>query len=333
MSSFESISSASDLQQLIDEASSPDGETASFELKGTSDRSSPNGDDKKRFAKELCSFANSYGGVLCIHKGGDVDVKPFEADEAKALFPRLETWTRDSLEPRCQMRLKIVENYILIGINESITKPHRSTADKHFYYRHETQSEKMPEIMIGALYRSQAILQTKSLIWLHKMNDRSELMVFADVTNQSRIAGTNPKIQIQLYSTHTGLLDYSGDYIVKASLDSGYIKNPFLSQTWIKWNGWFATGREYQQLILYPEDSLTLRVVAKPNIQSEVKSLPRLFIARLDVMFTESLRSVTYSLIDFGHDGTGPQRGDHICSVVENDLGTLIEKYLVLNSE
>lgn len=333
MSQFDSIKCESDIRQLIEESSSPDGETASFELKGTYERLSPNKEDKKRFAKEICALANSYGGVLCIHKGGDKDVKPFKAAEAEKLFSHLESWSRDSLEPRCSIRVKVVSNYVLVGINESITKPHRSAADMHYYYRHETQSEKMPEIMIGALYRSQAMLQTKSVVWLDKMNDRSELMIFADVTNRSRVAGTNPKIQIQLYSSFVGSFDYTGEYSVRESLESGYVKNPLLSQDWIRWNGWVTTDREYQQLILYPEDSLTLKVIAKPNAASKHKLLPRLIIARIDVMFAESPRFASYTLMDFGCDGTGPQRGKTVCSVDENDFGSLVAKYVALNGE
>ena len=54
------FNSFSDIQDLINESSSPDGETASFELKGTYGRSTPSKDDKKRFAKEICAFANSF---------------------------------------------------------------------------------------------------------------------------------------------------------------------------------------------------------------------------------------------------------------------------------
>ena len=113
---FDSINSLEDIQKLIDHASSPDGETSSFELKGVYSRVSPNREDKIRFAKEICAFANSYGGVFCIHKGGDNEIQVFDAAEISDLITRLESWSRDCLEPRCPMRLKSVDGLILMAL-------------------------------------------------------------------------------------------------------------------------------------------------------------------------------------------------------------------------
>lgn len=323
---LDSINSIADINQRI-AAAVNDGEDCSFELKGTDGRPSPNRDDKKRFAKELCAFANTYGGVLCVHKGADDNLQPFEDAEIGDLTQSLEGWSRDSLEPRCPMRLKVVDNYVLLGINESVTKPHRSAGDKHYYYRHETQSEKMPEIMIASLYRGQAVLQTKSIANLFKMGGNTpQLYVRVGVTNESRVPGTSPRIQLQLFSKYQGLLEYSGQMIASLSDYTSYFKKPFDGANWINWNGVFTTNGEYQRQVLYPADSLTLKAVARINALNPNQELPRYFIIRIDTMFLQSIRHVTYALADIEEQKT-------LTISTEDECGALVEQFIRLDAQ
>lgn len=320
------FNSFSDIQDLINESSSPDGETASFELKGTYGRSTPSKDDKKRFAKEICAFANSYGGMLCIHKGGDDDIQPFDISETESLFKRLESWSRDSLEPRCPTRLKIVDNHVIIGVGESVTKPHRSTADKHYYYRHETQSEVMPEIMVAALYRAKSVLQTSSQILMKSMNHGRELIIIISVKNESRVAGTNPKLLVQFFSEQDGAVLCSGDFLATSLQQSAWHSYPFSDIEWIKLNGWFESNLEFQHHILYPSDSLGLTVSAKLDHRSPSETISRLLIAKIDTMFSESARNVQYALVDIESAGS-PELFD------ESELEQLTRRYRQLIGE
>jgi len=325
---FDSINSLSDINQLIKDAPSADGETSSFELKGTAGRALPHRNDKKRFAKEICAFANTYGGTLCIHKGKGEDIQPFDPEEAEELVRRLEGWSRDSLAPHCPMRLKVVDNHLLIGVDESQTKPHRSTADKHYYYRHETQSAKMPEIMIASLYRGQAVLQTRLCVWPSKADsDALEMDIQVDVTNLSRAPGTDPKIQVQLYSAHPGLFSYLGKMVEYQADQSGYLKQSFDGIGWINWNDGFSTNGEFQAKVLYPEDSLTLHATAKVHPDNPDKQLPRYIIVRTDAMFLQSARNVAHCLVDLEHDDDGKIESKIILQTDGHDLDVLAERF------
>lgn len=323
---FDSISSATTIFELIGNSASEDGENASFELKGTKGRKIPTREDKVRFAKELCAFANTYGGVLCIHKGGKTNTQPFETDEAIHLFNCLESWSRDSVEPRCPMQIKVVDGFLLIGVTESVTKPHRSTRDQHYYYRHETQSEKMPEIMIGSLYRGQAVLATTSSVGLMKMGDG--LHILAEVKNQSRVAGTSPRMQVNLYSTG-GALTFAGP-----NLDPlPEFRSPFLGVDWIKWNGGMSTNVAFQGHVLYPEDTLNLQTIAHTHSKSADKVLPRHFIAQIDTMFLQAARQVSYLLLDLEHTDENGAIGTKILQRSgRSNLQTLVQEFIRLNN-
>lgn len=327
MNLFDSLNSFSDIQQLIDDVGSPDGETSSFELKGTNGRPIPNRDDKTSFAKEICAFANSYGGTLCINKGKDTDIRPFEELEAIRLIRLMESWSRDSLEPPSPMRLKNIDNLLLIEVSESLTKPHRSARDKLYYYRHETQSAKMPEIMIASLYRGQSVLEIELAISLSITNHNSRINIFAGVKNLSRVAGTSPKVQVQLFSRYVGVLNYQGQSIDDTGVVNHTVPMPYHGADWVSWNGVFSSNNDFQSKVLYPEDSLMLNAIAEPCIDNPNKELPRYLVIRMDAMLLECTRRITYFLYDLEYQGEGASREKLMMKADENESQELFTEF------
>ena len=123
-SRFDAASSLADLQNWEREATSTDGEYAWLELKGV-DGTTWSKETKALIAKEICAFANTYGGVVCLHGVGGLQ-NPVPTDLLN-LTDQLEGVLVNSLEPRLAgIDLKACDDRVLIYVPESRVKPHRT---------------------------------------------------------------------------------------------------------------------------------------------------------------------------------------------------------------
>jgi hypothetical protein len=327
LSIFNAIESRADIDKIIKEASSPDGEYSWFEMKGTAEKVKIDRDLKKLFAKEISAFANTYGGVLCIHKGKDTEIKPFEPLEINDLHNCVETWLRDSLEPRSQgMILKECSGLFLVLIPESRTKPHRSAVDKLYYYRHNTQSETMSELMISAMYRSQDHLAMRASVVLHKSFGQS-LSFTLVLNNESMIAGTKPRATIQIFSSQTDRLKISPDKHLASSMSETLFR-PFRSVPSLYPNCEIATTDKFQDRILYPKDLYFLNCNLLSSVDINTWQA-RFFLVRVDCFFLETTRQVRYFLIDVEQK---PSEGNGLKNLIatgsENDEMEIIANYM-----
>jgi hypothetical protein len=333
-SRFDAIKSRADIDKIIEQSSSSDGEDSRFEMKGTSGKTEIQRDEKKLFAKEISAFANTYGGILCIHKGKDVEIQSFELLEATSLHNRIETWLRDSLEPRLQgMILKECDGLFLIFIPESRTKPHRSAVppEKNYYYRHNTQSETMSELMISAMYRSQDYLSTSALISLGK-SDTQKLDLGLVINNESMIAGTKPRATIQIFSCQQGRFkpDFCGNRVEFEELLGEHFTRPnvFSPTLGIHPNCQIRTPDKFQDFILYPKDKFILSCELSPYSPFDTKSV-RFFMVRLDYFFLETTPQVKYFLIDAEPKLSGDNSSTKVIATgLEDDKIEIVTKYI-----
>ncbi|NEZ55067.1 AlbA family DNA-binding domain-containing protein [Adonisia turfae] len=332
-SQFDTITSLTHIDQAcrLNQSISDDGESSIFEFKGTAgDRTKFNKDDKKKFAKEISAFANTYGGILCIHKGGDTSIEPFESSEVASLQTPLEGWLRDSLEPPLQgIELKACEGVFLVYIPQSLTKPHRSALDRDYYYRHNTLSQSMSEVMISAMYRSQDYLSTSLSITLGNHNN-TNLSLTLELQNESMVAGTKPRIVTQIFSSQIGMFEPAA-FITNKHFEflteSPII--PFVNVPGLYTNGMISTTDKFQERILYPKDHFRLTCFLRPRKPDFTVSPARFFIVRVDFCFLEIPRQIRYSLIrtDRWMPG-GSVVGDIIETGSEQDEAKILQKYL-----
>lgn len=151
-SKFGGLTSLAKIKEQVSASSNSDGEHSWFELKsveGTKWSTTAKG----LIAKEVCAFANTYGGVLCLHGVPDIETRLNAT--LLSQIDALEGFLKDCLEPRLQgIAVKEVEGRFVIDVPESRTKPHRSsTKGKQYYYRHATSSQPMEEVMIARMYQ------------------------------------------------------------------------------------------------------------------------------------------------------------------------------------
>jgi hypothetical protein len=326
-SRFDAIKSRADVDKIIEQSSSSDGEDSQFEMKGTAGKTEIQKEEKKKFAQEISAFTNTYGGILCIHKGKDVEIQSFEPLEATSLHNRIETWLRDSLEPRLQgIILKECDGLVLIFIPESRTKPHRSAVspdkEKHYYYRHNTQSELMSELMISAMYRSQDYLLMSASVALHKSFGQS--LSFALVlNNESMIAGTKPRATVQIFSSQTGRLKPSPGKYLEVLIGESFL-SPFNSVPSLYRNCAIGTTDKFQDRILYPKDRFLVDCTLLPLGDTDIQQA-KIFLVRIDCFFLETTRQVMYFLID-----VEPLSGSTsmIATGSENDEAEILAKYM-----
>lgn len=332
MKYFDEIKSRKDIENLMLISNSDDGENLYFELKSSNQKNIFNKKDKENLGKEISAFANTYGGVLCYHNGNDEKLDSFTDEFIKNKFNAIESWLADSLEPRVSgIDLKIVENVFIIGIPESKTKPNRSQKDRDYYYRHNTTSQPMPEIMISSLYRSQEFLNFNTKLALtksgpqNKSSTRGNSISFEIVVkNNSNIAGTNPKIKFTTY----GCSGYSFDYLNR----SGYSNTAYISVSELNLNnhilktcGMYGTNSNFSKETLYPQEELTFIETTLPYVGiNDVKYL----IVMIDTMFINSLKQTKFMLFKFNSNN----RASKIIIENENEevfmtkIDNLIEK-------
>jgi len=300
MTLYEKINSIKDINELTKKKSSSDGEGLDFELKGSYGNEKFTKDIKSLLDKEISAFANTYGGVLCFHFGGDTNLEPFPKQILNKNFNSIEGWLRDCLEPRSLgIDLKIVDGLYIINIPESKNKPHRAKSSSHYFYRHSTISQKMPEIMISSMYRSQDYLNYIPVLGIgNKHTNQFSVNVF--LKNYSNISGSKPKILVELFSNYQKQIKLENNpYVDKLSRDF-FVTPKLIHDLDIPSIGRFSTNSEFANLILYSKDSILLSIFSTPD--KEIKSL-KYILVKVDCMLKESIRKTEYQIAEYGNDG------------------------------
>jgi len=293
--SFQNINSIDDIRKIIKSASSKDGEFKDFELKGSSNSGIFTKEVKQNLAKEICAFANTYGGTLIYHKGDNLNIIPFSDDEINTLALSFESWLVDSLEPKLSgIEFKIVENAIAIKIVESKTKPHRTSGKKKdYFFRHLTQSIPMPEIMIASMYRSQEYLDYSFNTHFERIDN--SLYFKIQIVNNSRISGTKPKVRMQIYCMKQFFIELHHPQYLEHTFSKHTFQVPkALSNYNLYGNGFFETSQKFTQQILYPKDKIEMNHMTKPN---EKINEHEYYLVVTDCCFLESVRKSETKLI------------------------------------
>ena len=298
-SRFDAASSLADLQNWEREATSTDGEYAWLELKGV-DGTTWSKETKALIAKEICAFANTYGGVVCLHGVGGLQ-NPVPTDLLN-LTDQLEGVLVNSLEPRLAgIDLKACDDRVLIYVPESRVKPHRTALKtklgKQYFYRHVTASEPMEEVMIRALYQAQGILVPR-LVGVVRPGGQQQVSIL--VLNDSRLVGTKPRVQYEILFVPTGPGPNSYHFIggdfekCRASeprLGSFHEIRPDKSDGMRHDIGQTATT--FQDEILYPSSHLTAATG-----RNEYRDIGRHILLRSTAWFAEAPAATQIALID-----------------------------------
>lgn len=255
LAKWEQANTFADINALKDSTSNVDGETATIEFKGSRDRFDDG--SKEKLSKEISAMANTYGGLLCFHNTQANDVLPFSTDKLEGIEKSLESWLSSATEPPVQgIRLKKIDGVFLLYVPESMTKPHRSSQkNKQYYYRSNSLSEPMPEIMVSSLYRAgQSLSIELNLNLLRQSNGQPVL--FLSVSNNSRIVGTMPRFTLNFWGSKNPncLMPAVWDHF---EAGGSYAKLPHLGTT-VAHLGVFRTKSSFREEILYPEDTLRL---------------------------------------------------------------------------
>jgi len=326
MISLDEINDYDQIKQIIENTSSEDGELKNFEIKGTNGALYFSKEIKANICKEVSAFANTYGGIILLHRGKDGDIQPFMSSYIVNNFKKIESWIGDCLEPRLNgIDIRSIDNFILLEIPESKIKPHRTTGkNQNYFYRNVSQSKPMPEIMISSMYKSHDFISLRINLLIQKL--KSELSFTLTIKNNSNICGTNPKIQIELFGRHHVNLNPQHD-------DDHYNSNIVLViyneiNELIKDDsiGFVSTGINYSENILYPKDALAKRFVFE-RIE-EMQSLNYLLV-KVDCMFKESGRYSTYFLYQLKEDS----QAYFITSTNYISEKLIISKYIELSRE
>lgn len=285
---FEEIKSLQNINDMCSESSSVDGESSTFELKGSSGRVSLGREEKKLISKEICAFANTYGGIVCFHYGVKEDLQAFPIECLGALHTSLEGWLRDSLEPRLLgIEIGTIEGVFVINVPESKTKPHRTAGEEKYYYRHNTISQRMPEIMISSMYRSQGFLDCEFSVAASLSSNRGQLVVSVEISNSTNVAGSKPKLHLQLLSpTKTRLRFFDSEY-TSGAMASVYSVPKEFGELKFERLGEISTNNKFAENDLYPLDKLAIQINTSPN---EKLSSLKYLVVLVDCMFRESQR-------------------------------------------
>ena len=295
---FETIGTLADIKNLIKESSSDDGEGLNFELKGSEGEINFTKTHKRILSQEICAFANTYGGILCFHFGKKTTIERFPDEVTSSKFNSIEGWLRDSLEPKLLgIDIKIVDGVYLINIPESRNKPHRTSITAEYYYRHSTISQKMPEIMISSMYRSQDYLTFTATVSVSRMNSQLHMHVF--IHNHSNLAGTKPKVQLQISCKIGKKIEFPKGYYFEEYPKDSFNGGPLIQ---IPLNAMVETNSGFSDKILYPQDTITLSNYSKPD--PKIREI-RYVLVRMDCMFKESIRQTEYKLIDLDSNNAG----------------------------
>jgi len=295
---YDQINSLSDITAMKAAASSEDGETSVLELKGNGTGAFKK-DQKNLLSKEICALANTYGGVVIFHGGKGDELKGFLNNFAKGEFTKVESWLASCLETRLSgMRLKIVEGVFVIDVPESQTKPHRTTTSKEYFYRHESTSQPMPEIMISSMYRSQDYLDF--VVDGDLSRDNYSVTVGVKITNLSRISGSRPKIQIQIFGQRGLILNFHDRPYFEPAPRDFFGWESLLRQFDVPRIGRCETDMEFAKKTLYPSDQIYIQNnTVRNNLVGGINHI----LLRTDCMLKEGTRHTDYFVVELRGDG------------------------------
>lgn len=287
-SEWERISTIAEIEDIKQNVSNADGETSHFELKGST--GSFDKESKKKLAKEISAMSNTYGGLVCFHAGGGDEIETFKTERLAPIEKALESWLSSATEPPILgLKSKQVEGVFLIGVPESQIKPHRAQAGKQYYFRSNSNSVPMPEIMISSLYKQGAMLVVKPNLSMSTHGNGRQLSVTITARNDSRVLGTKPMFSIDILGDckDDGLFNERGNILEVGGFTRFMDKHPLIHNL-----GHFASNKEFRNELLYPEHSLFLSdtfpmLKTGGNLRSEpFKS--RLFLVTLRLNFAEA---------------------------------------------
>lgn len=161
--------------------------------------------DKKRFAADVCAFANTRGGDIVIGvrevRGVAIEVAPLAIDPDQETL-RLQNMIADSFDPRI-VGVQIAPvaygagHVLVVRVPQSVQGLHRSKHDQHFHIRES---------------RSNRHLDVASLItrvdMLRGQRDRRETFIaerYASVlTNRTPVAlRSGPKVMVHVFRVHS----------------------------------------------------------------------------------------------------------------------------------
>lgn len=323
---FEKLNTLAEVIAYNKTYSSEDGEGVDFELKGSAGKTKLDKDLKKKLAKEICAFANTYGGILCYHFGSDDNIESFNESDIDSDFTPIENWLKDCLEPRLLgIDIKKVDGLILIYVTQSKTKPHRTTTERQYSFRNCTSSIEMPEIMISSMYRSQDYLLFDIELSVSREVFFKHLHFVVFVKNRSNISGSKIKIQAQIYKKIGPNKDLGLKYDDEPNLKSNdFTYNGILDSLKIPRCGHISTNLKFAENILYPLDKILYSFHSK--IIDDFFDIKYL-IVQIDVMMKETSRNTKYFLIQINEKGN--------CSIImkanNDNLYHLILKYKSLD--
>lgn len=168
---YDKISSLKDLQAYT--ASTSDGETSFLEFKSIPSNITTKGQKatlKATLAKELCAFANTDGGIICVGVKNNKGILQIDNKFSDNLCDFLDTNLVDVLEPKLSgYHFKTVKDdgnsFVILYIPNSRVKPHRVSSWKsvdgdkrdvlgRYFMRSGTESVPMPESLVRAMYLS-----------------------------------------------------------------------------------------------------------------------------------------------------------------------------------
>lgn len=267
---WENANTFASIAALRDTKLNADGETATIEFKGSRDKFDDG--SKEKLSKEISAMANTYGGIICFYNTQDNDFLPFSTGKLEGIEKSLEGWLSSATEPPVQgIRLKKIDGVFLLYVPESINKPHRSSLKgKQYYYRSNSLSQPMPEIMISSLYRAGNSLSFKLNLNLSK-EAGDQPVLLPSVSNNSRLVGTMPRFTLSFWGNKNPMCLMS---TVWQNFESGgsYSGLPNLGGA-LEHLGVFRTKSSFRDEILYPEDILHLheQLSISPNINDGFK--------------------------------------------------------------
>jgi hypothetical protein len=179
------------------------------------------------------------------------------------------------------------------------------------------------------------VISTSASCTLTKINE--QLHINLNINNESMVAGTNPRLEIEILSSHKGFYEFSGNYIAPLRA-SGSFRSLFqgISNLNLFRNALFNTNDVFLKSILYPKDRVNVFGVSSPFSLTEstgtIESV-KLFIIHLQYLFLEIPRQEWFFLIDTNPSGfEGKQSCKVIMTCSGNETLAIAQMYLEASS-
>jgi len=202
----------------------------------------------------------------------------------------MEGWIHNALEPRLEgFDFKEIDGVFVFYIPEGRNKPYRAS-DKIQYYRSETSSQIMPEIMLRSMYLMRSYLDIKISCSFQKLDNRS-LVINTDANNLSNIPGTYPRAKIILFpkrSKSNFALKFSGQESEYCGTYSSKTESDYDVGHTITCKNKFS-----QSNILYPKDKLSFLTLSTSKLPEKILNNNE-YIIQVDWSFKERSRKRTY---------------------------------------